>query len=242
MLLLLGLASVIWSAVTLPAFRSAAPAKDVTARILADDRFKSATLSEVLASILASPKPIVERSDLPRAEALVRLRIAEEAIGRKDPDQADRDVTAADERLRLVLAFNPTDSFSWLMLYSGEVLRNGFEDSTVAFLEQSYASGPLEGWIALRRNRLALAAFGSLSESMQARVVAEFASLVNSDFVQDAALILMGIGWLQKERLLASLSNVDAVPREAFAKGVRREGLIVSVPGVSLDERHGARD
>lgn len=233
----LGLTGIIWSTVTLPAFWSAATAKDVTARILADDRFKLGTLSDVLASMRASPEPIIQRSDVPRAEALVRVRIAEEAVSRKDPDQADSDSTAADERLKSTLTLNPADSFLWLMLYSVEVTRKGFDDTTVSFLDRSYASGPLEGWIALRRNRLALAAFASLSNVMQAKVVAEFAGLVDSDFIEDAAFNLRGVGWHQADRLLAALANVDIIPREAFAKRLLLEGIKVNVPGVEIDER-----
>ncbi|SFP81299.1 hypothetical protein SAMN05216330_110207 [Bradyrhizobium sp. Ghvi] len=236
-LLLFGLAGVIWSAITLPAFRSAAPAKDATARILADDRFKSATLSDLLELMLASPEPIVQRSDLPRAETLVRVRIAEEAIRRQDPAQADRDAAAANERLKFTLALNPADSFLWLMLYSLEITRSGFDNRTAGFLDQSYASGPLEGWISLRRNSLALAAFHNLSEASQAAVVSEFAAMVDSDFTEAAARNLMDVGWEQRDRLLGSLANVELIPREAFAKKLSREGLKVSVPGVYLDER-----
>lgn len=237
LLLLLGLVGAIWSAVTLPALWSAAPAKDVAARILADDRFRSGMLDDALASTLASPEPIVQRSDLPRAEALVRLRIAEEPVERKGPDRADRDAALADQGLRFALALNPADSFLWLMLYSVEVTHKGFEDATIAFLDESYASGPLEGWIALRRNRLALAAFAGISDSMQVRVVVEFGGLVDSDFIEDAALNLMGVGWDKRDRLLASLTNVDLIPRKALAKRLSREGLKVVVPGVEVDER-----
>jgi len=237
LLMLLGLAGGIWSGATLPAFRSAAAANDVTSRILAGSRFQSGTLGDVLASILASPAPLVQRSDLPRAEALVRLRILEEAIGRKDLDQVDRESATADARLKFALVLNPADSFLWLMLYSEEIAREGFAETTVTFLEQSYATGPLEAWIALYRNRLALAAFASLNETMQAKVVSEFAGLVESDFAEDATLNLMGVGWKRRDRLLASLANVNLIPREAFAKRLSREGLKVSVPGVELEDR-----
>ncbi|WP_439405852.1 hypothetical protein ACNJX9_31425 [Bradyrhizobium sp. DASA03076] len=231
-----GLAGVIWSAVTLPAFRSAAPAKDVTARILVDDRFKSRTLSDLLTSMKASSEPVVQRSDLPRAEALVRLLIAEEPIERKGPDQVDRDVAAADERLKFALALNPADSFLWLMLYS-VAARNGLDYASIRFLHQSYGSARLEGWIALRRNRLALAIFPMLSEAMRQNVVSEFAALVDSNFIDVAAANLAGVGWPQREVLLRGLTQVDVISREALAKRLARDGLMANVPGVDVDER-----
>ncbi|MGY4344977.1 hypothetical protein ACVWXM_001441 [Bradyrhizobium sp. GM7.3] len=179
----------------------------------------------------------MRRSDMTRADALIRLRVAEESVARKSSEEADRDVAAAGYALESSLLLNPADSFLWLMSYSQEIKRRGFDERTVGFLKQSYATGPLEGWIALRRNRVALAAFTGLAEAMQAQVVAEFAAMVDSEFVEDAALNMMGVGWPQRDRLLACLVDVDLIPREAFAKKLSREGLKVSVPGVELDDR-----
>lgn len=235
--LLLGCAAGLWSVMILPASWSAAPAKSFMAHILADDRFKAATLNEVLAMVPTSPERLRRRSDWVRAEALIRLRIAEEALGRQSPGEADGQATALDDKLKSSLAFNPTDSFLWLVLYSLEITRHGFEEGAVGFLSKSYETGPLEGWISLRRNNVALAAFASLSAGTQAVVVAEFSAMVDSDFVEIAARNLMGGGWKEKDRLVASLANVELIPREAFAKRLSREGLKVSIPGVYLDER-----
>ncbi|MEY9986006.1 hypothetical protein ABH995_005343 [Bradyrhizobium yuanmingense] len=209
----------------------------MAARIIVDDRFKSGALSQVLLPTMAGSEAVVRRSDLTRAEAVIRLRIAEESVARKSSEEADRDASAAGYALKSSLMFNPADSFLWLMMYSQEIKRSGFDARTVGFLSQSYATGPLEGWITLRRNRLALAAFAGLAETMQAEVVAEFVAMVNSEFVEDGALNLMGVGWPHRDRLLASLVDVDLIPREAFAKKLSREGLKVSVPGVELDDR-----
>ncbi|WP_404543550.1 hypothetical protein [Bradyrhizobium sp. USDA 223] len=233
----LGLAGIIWSVALLPAFWSGATAKAVVARILANDRFKRGTLSEVLASMQATPGPAMWRTDLVRAEALLRLRIADEMVGRKSSEDADLDATAAEDRLKSSLALNPTDSLLWSVLFSLNISGGGFDARAVGFLDQSYATGPFEGGIALRRNRLALAAFPVLPDSIRNRTVAEFRSMVDSEFTEDAALNLMGAGWTHKERLLASLEGVDAVPREALAKRLMRDGVMIKIPGVRLDER-----
>ncbi|MCK1353547.1 hypothetical protein IVB56_21255 [Bradyrhizobium sp. CW7] len=206
-------------------------------RILVDDRFKTSVLEEVLAPIQASPAPTVVRSNLIRLDALIRLRIAQEATGSKKPEEADAAAAVAEDRLNSYLALNPADSFLWLMLYSIENMRNGFDARMVGFLDQSYKSGPLEGWIALRRNRLALAAYPALNETIRDTVISEFAGLVASDFTEGAALNLVGIGWGQRDRLLTSLQRVDIVAREALAKRLLREGVTVNVPGVQIDER-----
>ncbi|WP_143278735.1 hypothetical protein [Bradyrhizobium sp. Y36] len=191
----------------------------------------------MLASIHFVPEPRPKSARLARAEALIWLRIAERELERNGPEQMDRDEATARDKVISSLALNPTDSCLWLMLYSIEVLRNGFDPRAVGFLTQSYATGPLEGWVALRRNSVALAAFESLSEVMQTSVVSEFAGLVDSDFTDAAALNLIGVGWEWRGRLLSGLVNVDLIPREAFAKRVARDGVTISVPGIQLDER-----
>jgi len=205
-------------------------------RLLAGDRFKPGLLGEVLL-VIADRKPIFQRSDLVRSEALIRLRVGEETVARKSSEDADRELAAAGDKLKFSLTFNPTDSFLWMMLYSHGTSSSGFDSKAVGYLEQSYTTGPCEGWIALRRNRLALAAFPTFSEVMKRRVVSEFAEIVDSDFIEAATSNLIGIGWEERTRLVASLSRANIIAREAFAKALAREGVTIAVPGVDVDRR-----
>lgn len=152
-------------------------------------------------------------------------------------EEADHEAAMADTKIKSSLEFNPADSFLWLMLYSMETAHHGFDEKTLGYLSQSYTTGPIEGWIALRRNKLALATFADLIGTTQQRVVSEFTGMVDSEFTDAAALNLMGVGWMQSERLLASIAVVNIVPRESFARRLAREGLMVRVPGVELEER-----
>lgn len=206
-------------------------------RVLAEDRFRPGILGGVVRSIETASKSTVQRSDLARAEALIRLRIAEEAVGRKAPTEVDREFSIANEKMGASVELNPADSLLWFMLYSVGTTHRGFDSTTVGYLKQSYITGPSEGWVALRRNRFALAAFPSLSNAMQARVVSEFCSMVDSEFTEIAALNFMGLGSVERDRLLESLSRTDIVPREKFARTLVRQGLTVSVPGVEIEQR-----
>ncbi|MBB4379901.1 hypothetical protein [Bradyrhizobium sp. SBR1B] len=237
MLLLLGIIGVIWPLEALPAFWAAVPAKEPIARILAGDRFKPGAVNGMGAMLQAQARPTIARNDVARAEALIRLRIAEEATGRMSAEEADHEAAMADTKIRSSLEFNPADSFLWLMLYSMDTAHRGFDEKTLEYLSQSYATGPIEGWIALRRNALALATFSNLTGTTQQRVVSEFTGMVDSEFTDAAALNLMGVGWMQRERLLASIAIVNVVPRESFARRLAKEGLKVRVPGVEIDER-----
>src|SRR5438874_3259723 len=154
-MLLLGLAGALWSLTALPSFWRVMPARELSTRVLMDDRFKPGVLSEVLAQVEEQPAPILLPYELARAEALVHLRVAEEAIERRSSEVADREVGSTVEKVRFSLSLNPSDSFLWLTLYSVETTRKGFNVSNVSYLDQSYAIAPREGWIALRRNKLA---------------------------------------------------------------------------------------
>ncbi|PJG55625.1 hypothetical protein CVM73_08700 [Bradyrhizobium forestalis] len=221
----------------LPSFRGLLPARDIAARIISDDRLKAQALAEILALIEPAAAAALSPPELFRASALARVRLAEVAMARKSSDEADAEIAAAEQKLVEALSVNPTDSFLWLMLYSVETSRSGFDPKTVAHLERSYLAGPNEGWIAVRRNRVALGVFPLLSELAQARVVDEFAEMVDADFWNDTEANLTGIGWAHRDRLLAGLQRVDLVSREAFARMLFRDGYDIQVPGVKQKER-----
>ncbi|MDA9516555.1 hypothetical protein XI04_26365 [Bradyrhizobium sp. CCBAU 11430] len=198
---------------------------------------KMPALAEMLAGIEPAAPAGLSPPKLFQASALVRLRLAELAMARRSSEEADAEIAAAERKLVEGFSVNPTDSFLWLMLYSVQTSRNGFDPKTVPHLERSYLAGPHEGWIALRRNQLALAVFPLLSEVAQARVVDEFAEMVDADFWNDTEANLTGIGWAHRDRLLAGLQRVDLVSREAFARMLFRDGYDVPVPGVKPKER-----
>jgi len=233
-----GLGGLLWGSFSLPTFRALAPAQEVTKRIMAYDRFKLGALAAIRAQLEAYSNLRMQHPDAVRARALVDLRVSEEMMGRNGPVvEIDGALEAAGTSVRSSLELTPADSFLWLMLYSVETMRNGFNPCSIEHLDQSYALGPYEGWIALRRNRLALSIFSMLNEVGQQKAIAEFAAILDSNFIEQAELNLTSVGWEQREQLLAGLERVDITSREAFAKRLARDGVKVSVPGVELDER-----
>ncbi|MBP0110355.1 hypothetical protein [Bradyrhizobium vignae] len=236
-LVLLALAGVLWCSVAQASFWLRREGRDISAGILIDDRFKRGILEDALARIEAYPEQPVVHPDVVRTEALVYLRVAEEATKRNGFDVVARNVQLVDQKVRTALVLNPADSFLWLMRYSAENERSGFDVRHLGYLDQSYAAGPREGWIALRRNRLAVAIFSILSETMRQRAASEFAELVAAGFIAEAALNLMSVGSEYRSLLLTSLEPVDVISREAFARYLLREGAKANVPGIELDER-----
>ncbi|MDI4238204.1 hypothetical protein OZ411_35930 [Bradyrhizobium sp. Arg237L] len=233
LLMLCGLVGVLWSLTALPSFRLTTSARDIIAGIIADQRFKPGVLENMLERMEVAPQQFLVSPEFSQAKALLRLSTAEEVLQRKSPEEGD----AAQATLKSALSLNPTDSFLWMMLYSAETARNGFDAQYLGYIDQSYAVGPLEGWIALRRNRLALAIFAMLSDATQTAVVSEFAELVDADFIEQAVINLTTVGWGHRARLLAGVERLDIADRESLARRLSRDGLKLAIPGIDQDGR-----
>jgi hypothetical protein len=236
-LLVSGVLAVYWSATTMPRFWQMIPANDAVERIVADEKFKSGVLADVMNRlhepfVLAFPQP--RRL---RAKALIQLRLAEERSIRESEAEADASVLAALTDVRSSLAAMPADPFLWLMLYSVETVRSGFDSTLVRYLNQSYASGPHEGWISLRRNRLALGVFQMLSAETRTAVISEFNEIVDADFIDVAALNLTSAGWPFREQLISALSSASVTARLSFYRRLRADGTNLHIPGIKYDER-----
>ncbi|MGY3412389.1 hypothetical protein ACVWZV_008502 [Bradyrhizobium sp. GM5.1] len=236
LLVLFGLAGAIWSIQVLPSFLIGAPVRELAERILAGDRFKKGVLAASAARIESNRNPIA-RTKQASAEALISLSLAEEARQSEGSAEADRKFVEAAAALRSLLALNATDSFLWMLLYSVEYQRYGFNSSDLSYLVRSYTLGPNEGWIALRRNRLALAVLSLLDETTQHLVTSEFAEMVQSDLIEDAAENLMGVGWPHRDRLIASLAEVSTSSKKDLSGRLLARGVKLVIPNVTFEER-----
>lgn len=221
----------------MPSFWADLQVSPVAMHILVGERLKPGTVDSIAMRLDAGSRLSLHYPGLVRARALIAFRSAEDGLLEKGSQDLERKLSAAEDELKSSLALNPADAFLWLLLYWVKNERDGFDARNIRYLEQSYAAGPYEGWIALRRNRMALAIFTLLGEQLQKKVVAEFAGMVESEFTDDAARNLTGVGWPQRDRLLASLGGVRLVAREAFAKRLAYDGVKATVPGVALPER-----
>ncbi|MCK1328237.1 hypothetical protein IVB57_07490 [Bradyrhizobium sp. CW9] len=237
LLLATGLAGLLWAAAAIPSFSEMALVGDAVARIIVDDRFKPGALADTLARIKTERGIGPSQPELLRARALIQLRLAEEAMARQSSEEADRRIAVALQDVRSAIADEPGDSFLWLMLYSVETNRSGFDPQYIRYLGQSYVAGPHEGWISLRRNRLALGVFEMLDEKNRLAAILEFEEMVDADFIENAALNMIGVGWKHREQLLAALGKADIVSRQSLNKRLAADGIKLPIPGIPLDER-----
>ncbi|GMO29894.1 hypothetical protein TM239_17070 [Bradyrhizobium sp. TM239] len=205
----------------------------MTVRILANERFKRSVLVSVSAELEAWQSLAVHNASLERAKALMGLSPFDIDSTR----QTEHEFDASRAGVRAALGLNPMDSYLWLRLYFSGMLHSGVDNVNIRLLRQSYGTGPLESWIALGRNRMALAAFPMLDDKMQDCVLSEFAHLVDSGFIDAAAASVTGAGWAYRAQLMDSLRRVDLIEREALARRLARDGIPITVPDIGIDER-----
>lgn len=199
--------------------------------IIAGDTFKDSALS-ILAKAVDENWNHADPSAL-KSVAYIRLRLVERAMAQGDTEALDGDLSRLDSSIRVALTKTPAEPFLWIMLYWVENVRDGFSRDHLKYLRMSYSLGPNEGWIAVKRNRFALAIFNQLPPNLKSEAVAEFAGLVRSNFVKEAADILVGPGWPIRKRLLSALVDVPLIKREWFERVVDNKGYDISVPGVT---------
>jgi hypothetical protein len=228
----LGLSALAWGTATFPTFWTQISIERTANAILDRETFKPHSLEPLLPAV-----DQIERSNYCRPEALhstaiVRLRLAEEAITNADRDAIDARFTALQDAIHRSLACSPSDPFFWMILAWLDQLREGFRPEQLTYLRLSYELGPYEGWIAHRRITLALSMFERLPPDLSEGVVREFAGMVQSYLYQDAISIVTGPGWPIHDRLLASLKDVDVHQREELAKELYSAGYDLAVPGI----------
>jgi hypothetical protein len=113
----------------------------------------------------------------PRSMAIASLALYEWYNRDKLPQipamraQAKRRVVAS-------LNCNASDAFLWLALFRMETSNGNVSPSAVAYLQQSYALGPNEGWVMNQRSKVAAAVLPQLPSELKAKVGHDVATLI----------------------------------------------------------------
>jgi hypothetical protein len=231
--LLLGLASMTWGAGTFPTFWSQLPIERTAAAIADRNAFNLHSLDPLLPAINGIEQSSYCRPEAVHSAVIIRLRLAEEAVTNAERDAIDPRLDALQGAILKSLGCAPSDPFLWMILTWLDQTRQGFRPQQLSYLRLSYRLGPHEGWLAERRNRLALSMFWRLPPDLVQAVLREFAAMVNSHFYAAAIAILTGPGWPLHDQLLAALGDSDARQREELAKELYSAGYDVAVPGVA---------
>jgi hypothetical protein len=228
----LGLAAITWGATTFPLFWWQLSIERTAAAIADRSGFKPHSLDPLVPAIDRIEESSYCRPEAVRSAAMIRLRLAEEAVTNAERDAIDPRLAALQASILKSLACAPSDPFLWMTLAWVDQMQQGFRPQQLTYLRLSYQLGPYEGWIADRRNRLALSMFWRLPPDLADAAIREFAAMVNSQFYEDAIVLLTGPGWPLHDRLLAGLADSDVHKREDFARELYAKGYDLPVPGV----------
>jgi hypothetical protein len=228
-----GLVAIAWGASTLPMFWREATLERIAGRIIDRDVFKPGALEPLLPEVAAAEQARTCRPEALRSAAIIRMRMAESAMAAGERQEIDGRLSSLQDTIRRSLACSPADPFLWMVLAWVEGAREGFRLEQLQYLRLSYRLGPNEGWVAARRNRLALATFERLPPDLADAAVNEFAHMVDSWIYGETLAIFTGPGWPIRDRLLASLKDIGERQREAFAKALYAQGYDIKVPGIT---------
>ena len=133
----------------------------------------------------------------------------------------------------------PSDVFLWFALFLADSARNDSSAERLPYLRMSYELGTNEGWIAVMRNRLALALYPELPPDLAEAATSEFLGLVRSELYDAAADTIAGPGWPIRDVLLTRLRELSERNRRDFAAVLNRRELEedVPIPGIDLPPR-----
>jgi hypothetical protein len=227
-----GAAAMAWAVAVLPVFWSGAAIAEVARGVIAGEAFKPDVLARAEARI-GSDDVAIRRSSMLGRAAVIRLRQTEDAIRAGDITLIDQRFESLDQSIRAALRNAPEDPFLWMALCWVEATRNGLRPDNLRFLQMSYDLGPHEGWIALKRNRLALAAYPVLPSGLAEQAIFEFAEMVRWGLNFEASALAAEADPKLRAILFARLKNIGEEQRRAFAKVFyTRELDEVPVPGI----------
>jgi hypothetical protein len=235
-ILAVGLGAITWGGLVLPVFRQQAPVNRVASELLKGRSFKLDTLVTEVQKASQPLSNFCNPSEL-RSFVVLRRAILNDIARSGQVSPSNSAATALDGSTRSAVACSPADSFAWLTMFWLDAAKHGLTPENERYLRMSYARGPNEGWIAYWRVQLALAEFANLPEDLSEDALEDFVKLINTQVLyQEAAEIFLRAPTSARSRIIDSLRNTDARPREAFAKLLSDRGLDVSIPGTDLPE------
>jgi hypothetical protein len=230
---LLGVGALAWGGSLLPLFWRQAPLNQVASELLEGHTFKMQSLADEARQIEATEQSSFCNSAGSHDAVVLRLAILNQAIAAKNRKLIDAAYNALLDSTRRALSCAPADSFAWLTLFWLDAAKRGLQPDNVDYLRLSYALAPNEGWIALPRNRLAMAVFKQLPSDLSSDAIDEFVRLVDAgSLYSETAAIFAGAAPAVQNRIVAQLKSANAVSREYFAIALYERGLDIEIPGV----------
>ena len=230
---ILGCTAVWWGIIVFPAFRQESAIGRIAGLVIAGDQFKSEILARQLPTMNRVEESGYCQPSALRSAALIRLRMVESAASQNNHAQADQRLKSLGNVIRSSLFCAPADPFLWLVLEWVEASQTGNQSGGLKYLRMSYRLGPNEGWIALKRNRVAFAMYKHLPPDLAQNAINEFIGLIKSKFIEQAADIFTGPAWPERNLILLNLVRVSDQDRQYFVDALYSRGYDLNLPGVA---------
>ena len=224
--------AVAWGALVFPVFWQQSSIERIARHIVDGDPFRVELLTDLIPSVEAAEQMQYCRPVVRQAAALIWLRIVEQTIAAGERKLVDSHMDSLRQSVVRSLECSPADSFLWVALFWIESRQNGFRSRYASYLDMSYHFGPNEGWVGLKRNRIAFSVLEGLPPDLREAAVKEFVMLLDSGFVRETATVFLGPAWPVRNTLLPRLTRVMEGRRKAFANLLHTEGYEVDVPGI----------
>jgi hypothetical protein len=229
----IGCVGLVWGAVEAAAFWRDSTLERMATQIIAGHEFKNETLSRQLPAIEKIASSGLCRPAAVRSAAIIRLRLFERTSFASAQERSSEQVELI-QAIRNSLSCAPADGFLWLAMYFIGVNEKGLDSESINALRQSYRVAPHEGWIALKRSRVAFAGFNQLPPDLGEAAINEFVDMLHDGhFYGFAGDILIGPAWPERDFILLHLSRLSDANRIGFMEELRRRGY-VRVPGIGL--------
>ena len=232
-LVIAGALAMVWALTVIPVFVSENVIVDVAAAVMAGEAFKPEVLTALEARTETSGSSTL-RSSVRGKAAEIRLRQAEDATRGGDPAVIKQRLESLTRIVQDTLGNAPDDSFLWLVWFWLDATRSGLRPASLPFLQMSYDVGPYEGWVAIKRNRVALAYFQALTSDLADRASSEFVGLVRWGLIPQAVDVAAATAPPIRRIVFARLQDISLEQRRVFASALyAREVDDVPVPGIA---------
>jgi hypothetical protein len=232
-------ASVAWGVFSFGISREAGPVERIGKRVIYGEAFGEGVL-DVLQPAMTSIEAAEDcQPNAQRAVAIIRLRKLESAVLAAARKSIDDNRIALRNSIIRSLGCAPADPYLWLILYWTDITQNGLNPRHFDYLRMSYQTGPNEAWVALKRNRLVLAAFSKLPPDLATLAGNEFVGLLATRRAYpDAVRTMRGLDVPARNFVLPKLASLPDDIRRDFSRALYRAGMNVEVPGIPpLDPR-----
>jgi len=228
------LASLGWAWFVAPILWYQAPMSQIARKIISGEQYRAGFLADFAGQAQANLRQDICEPVARRTLAIVRLRFAEEAVVEGASSRIRQTEADLDAALQSTLNCAPSDPLTWFALFWLQNNTRGLQQDNFKALRLSYRYGPNEGWLALRRSRFALAVYPALPDDLKRQAIDEFVQLVRSNFIPDAAEIVLGPGRPVSALLLSRLEGIDIVKLRYLARLLQSRDFDAKIPGVDL--------